>query len=67
MKDSALPIDWEMDLHVSDSNYSNFVDCLNDVVFYLSQVNDTYYFQLLGWGLNKNFTLASIIENKFVE
>ena len=65
LKGSGLPVDWDLDLHVSDSNYTNFVECLPDVVFHLSQVSDYYYFFLIGWGINKNFLLASFIESTY--
>lgn len=67
LKNSPLPVNWDLDLNENDDNYTNFVECLPDVVFYLSQVSEIYYSLLIGWGFNKNFKIARIIENKFDE
>jgi len=67
LKTSPLPVNWDLDLNENDDNYTRFVESLPDVVFYLSQVSEIYYSFLIGWGFNKNFTIASIIENMFDE
>jgi hypothetical protein len=65
LKSSPLPVNWELNLSENDDNYTQFVECLPEVIFYLSQASNSYYSMLIGWGANKNFLLAGILESKY--
>ncbi|MGW8124110.1 hypothetical protein ACV07N_15735 [Roseivirga echinicomitans] len=58
----GYPIEWNVDLHQSDENYTNFKESLGEIQFDLAHKNKTLFLSIMNWSTDKNLLLIETLE-----
>ena len=54
-----FPVEWDFDLYAHKKNLQHFIDCLTEIIIFISKNDPEFYEEVIDWSIDKNIMLIN--------